>query len=76
MLSLRSRAVDREQGFEMGFSMQNDSGKSYHMENMEWRNILRVARRYGWRPMGTEPNRDYLIQRARHPDGGYDEVVL
>ena len=60
----------------MGFCLQNDNGKSYHAENMEWRNILRIARRYGWQPMGTEPNMDYLNQRARHPDGGYDEDVL
>ena len=60
----------------MGFSLQNDSGKRRQMDNMEWRNILRVARRYGWQPMGTEPNKDYLNQRARNPDGGYDKDVL
>ncbi len=60
----------------MDFALQNDSGKKHQMENMEWRNILRVARRYGWQPIGTEPNRDYLSQRARNPDGGYDKDVL
>jgi hypothetical protein len=60
----------------MGFALQNDSGAKHEIENVEWRNILRVARRYGWQPMGTEPNRDFLSQRARDPDGGYDKDVL
>ena len=60
----------------MAFALQNDSGKKHQVENAEWRNILRVARRYGWQPIGTEPNRDYLSQRARNPDGGYDKDVL
>jgi hypothetical protein len=60
----------------MGFYLQNDSGKRHQMDSMEWRNILRMARRYGWQPMGTEPNKDYLSQRARNPDGGHDKDVL
>jgi len=60
----------------MGFSLQSDSGKSHRLEDGEWRNLLKIARRYGWEPMGTEPNLDYLNQRARNPDGGYDQDVL
>lgn len=60
----------------MGLSLQNDSGKSLHLENGEWRNYLKVARRYGWNPMGTEPNLDYLNRRARNPDGELDNEVL
>lgn len=60
----------------MGFLLRNDSGETYQFENSEWRNILRVARRNGWQPMGTQPNLEYLNQRARDPDGGYDNRVL
>jgi hypothetical protein len=60
----------------MGFSLHSDSGRVYSVDNAAWRKLLKIARRYGWDPMGTEPNMDYLNQRARNPDGGYDTRVL
>jgi len=60
----------------MGLSLRNDSGKTFHLENGEWRTFLKVARRYGWNPMRTEPNIEYMHGRAKHPDGGIDDEVL
>ena len=60
----------------MSFSLHSDGGRIYHVENAAWRKMLKFARRYGWDPMGTEPNLDYLNQRAKNPDGGYDKGVL
>jgi hypothetical protein len=57
----------------MGFSLKNESGESFSIENQTWSSALDIARRYGWKPMGTLPNPDFLKKRARDPDGGYDE---
>jgi hypothetical protein len=60
----------------MRVSLQSDSGKILSLKGDEWRTILKVARRNGWEPMGTELNIDYLNERARDPDGGLDRGVL
>ena len=41
-----------------------------------WRYMLKLAKQYGWSPLGTIPNKDYLKNRAKNPEGGYEEDVI
>ena len=60
----------------MGLILENERGKRLYVTEKQWRNALRIARRYGWKPMGTQPNIEYLKKRSRDPEGGYDTGVL
>jgi len=60
----------------MGLILENERGKRLYVTEKQWRNVLRIARRYGWKPMGTRPNIEYLKKRSRDPDGGFDNGVF
>jgi hypothetical protein len=60
----------------MGLTLENERGRRLYVTEQQWRNILRTARRYGWKPMGTQPSIDYLQKRTKNPDGGYDAEML
>jgi hypothetical protein len=38
--------------------------------------VLKLAEQFGWKPVGTQPDVEYLKQRARDPDGGYDHAMV
>ena len=54
----------------------NPRGESVMVTSGRWRDILKLARRHGWEPLGTEPNEKHLRGRYRDPEGGYDAVEL
>jgi hypothetical protein len=60
----------------MVYLLQSDGGGQYRLSEESWKGLLDVARRYGWKPMGTKPNMDFLKKRARNPDGGYDNKIM
>lgn len=39
----------------MGYDLTNDRGENFHISLDEWFQIRRLARMYGWEPLGTEP---------------------
>jgi hypothetical protein len=39
----------------VGYDLQGPGG-AFHWSSLSWIRLLRLARRYGWRPAGTEPN--------------------
>ena len=57
-------------------TLENEKGKRLDVTEQQWRNILKIARRYGWKPMGTRPSIEYLRRRVKNPDGGYDTDML
>jgi len=60
----------------MGLILENERGKRLYVTEKQWRNVLRIARRHGWEPLGTRPSIEYLKKRSRDPDGGYDTGML
>lgn len=60
----------------MGLILENKKHKRLYVTEKQWRNILRIARRHGWKPIGTKPNIEYLRKRTKNPDGGYDTDML
>jgi hypothetical protein len=56
--------------------LQNSSGESYRISVGTWRYLLTLAEQHGWKPGGTEPDSEYLKERSRDPDGGYDRKIM
>ena len=53
--------------------LRNQNGDNYDIPVSTWRYMLKLAEQFGWQPVGTQPDAGYLKQRARDPDGGFDQ---
>ncbi|MFW6138099.1 MAG: hypothetical protein ACOC7U_02890 [Spirochaetota bacterium] len=51
----------------------SSTGDTYRIGYNTWKNILNLARKFGWEPAGTKPNQEYLKKRYKNPEGGYDQ---
>ena len=60
----------------MNLVLRNHEGKSVMVPEMRWREILVTGRRFGWEPLGTEPETEKFKHRYRDPDGGYDPAEV
>jgi hypothetical protein len=54
----------------------NSRGQSIKITNAKWRSFLELALEYGWKPIGTKPNEEYLKNRFNNPDGGFDDEEI
>ena len=53
--------------------LTNSEGRCIKITNVQWRSVLELAQQYGWKPMGTKPNEEYLKNRFKNPEGGFDD---
>ncbi len=74
--TVRANLHYMQHGGTMGLILENEGGKRLYVTEKQWRNVLRTARRYGWKPIGTKPDIKYLKKRSKNPDGGFDTVML
>jgi hypothetical protein len=56
--------------------LRNNNSEGYEIPVSTWRYLLKLAEQFGWKPVGTEPDTEYLKERARDPDGGYDQGMV
>jgi hypothetical protein len=56
--------------------LYNKKGESIRITSGRWDELLNIARRNGWEPLGTEPSEEHLRQRYKNPEGGYDAVEV
>jgi hypothetical protein len=56
--------------------LRNLDGERTMVTDSRWRELLAVARRFGWEPLGTKLGEEQLKHRYRDPDGGYDPAEV
>lgn len=56
----------------MGYDLTNDRGENFHISLDEWFQIRRLARMYGWEPLGTEPPEHLKDEEKKKWRGGYN----
>ena len=59
----------------MSIYLLNETGEGFHFDNESWRQVLHLARLFGWQPAGTLGPRDYCNDDpTRDPGwaGSYD----
>ena len=56
--------------------LTNSDGQVIKITNVQWRSSLELAQHYGWQPMGTKPNEEFLKTRFKNPEGGFDNEKI
>jgi hypothetical protein len=56
--------------------LTNSDGQVIKITNVQWKSSLELAQLYGWQPMGTKPNKEYLKNRFKNPEGGFDNEKI
>ncbi len=57
----------------MGMDLTNVAGGTARFSNRSWRNVLKLAYEYGWRPLGTEIEDEWIVVETGEPTRQIDD---
>lgn len=56
----------------MGYDLTNNRGEDFRFSIYGWSQIQRLAIKYGWEPLGTEPPEHYKEEDKKEWSGNYN----